>query len=156
MSRYTSDEGQWCRLEIVGHLEHVGRAKEVDLLTGKALRICDETEEYPIEYGMCAIFSIVWLPEAAGQEESARRLADYDERKKRGEFGANIGEIQRLIYLTLGSEKLSYEAIESRVSMAAPRTLAGDFKEAIENLGLDRWPIADGDSLYWRDPDCPF
>ncbi len=154
MTRFGPPDGKWCKVEIMGHVEHVARALEAPLLDGKALRVCDETESKPILYGLGAIFSIRWLTDEEGDTESARRLAAQEEYDKRRARGAVIGAIQQTIRDVIDGKKMAADPLYLAVLTVTPGVAMVDFAEALEEmyLSIDNEDKAAG-PLYWHDPD---
>lgn len=159
--KYTSEDGQWCNVEIMGHVEHIARAKEVALLDGKALRVCDETEDGPILYGLGAIFSLRWLTEEEGARQAAVRAAEHDANHMRHLHSVKIAGIQQVIREVIDGKKMPQSDLYAATIGASSAEIAlADFVEACDQMGIDTIPGEEGaPTLYWIDPesfDCPF
>lgn len=150
--KYGQVYGPWCRIEIMGHVEHLGRAAEVEMLDGKMLRVCDETEPEPIDYGLGAIFSIRWLTEEEGEKQNALRIAEQEEQAKRYEHGAIVGAIQDTIRRRVHGVKVSPTDLLAAVESAHPNMLADDYLEALDGFGLSEVDV-DGVAMLWENPD---
>jgi len=156
---YTGDDGQWCKVEIMGHVEHIARVKEVPLLDGKALRVCDETEPDPIFYGLGAIFSLRWLSEEEGTRLAGERAAVRASREERRAYGAKIGAIQDTIRKAIHDRKMTLVDLRAAVLAVTPEVSDADFVEAFRDLGLDEIRDVGPErvTLYWFDSDStPF
>lgn len=156
--KYGEADGDWCKVEIMGHTEHIGRAREVPFLDGKALRVCDETEQGPVWYGLGAIFSLRWMTDEEGAKESAKRVAAHEEQGKRHARGTFIGGIQDTIRGAIDGKKMTLADIREAVDAVKPEATDDDIIEAIDWMGLDViHPDGAGPNLYWIDPDgMPF
>jgi hypothetical protein len=156
--KYTSYDGQWCKVEIMGHVEHIARAKEVPLLDGKALRVCDETEQGPIEYGLVAIFSLRWMSEEEGARAAAIRAAEREEESKRRLHDVKIAAIQQTIREVIDGKKMTIDDLYAAILVVTPGVQMNDFAEAVDEMGLDViHGLRNEPSLYWIDPDSmPF
>jgi hypothetical protein len=159
--RYGTPDGKWAKVEIMGHVEHIGRALEVPLLDGKALRVCDETEPGPILFGLGAIFSLRWLSDEEGEKEAIWRLEAWDEQGRRNAHGRVIGAIQQSIReLLADGKKMPLADLLAAVVAQDPMVDLADFNEAADGMSLDEISpeVPGGTPLYWIDPDgdCPF
>ena len=158
MSRFGSPDGPWCKVEIMGHVEHIARALEVPLLDGKALRVCDEVEGSPIFYGLGAIFSLRWLTDEEGEKASAKRKAERAEDVKRAAHHEKMRAVREVIRETVGDLRLPLGNIETVVRATFPNLSDAEFAEALDGAWLTRIPGENGaPDLWWQDPDdCPF
>jgi len=155
---YTDADGQWCKVEIMGYVEHIARCKEVPLLDGRALRVCDETEAGVIYYPLASIFSLRWLSDEEGEALSADRQLEHGRRTEQRAHDAKIAAIQQTIREVIEGKKMTVAAIHARLLAVTPSVLRDDFEEAFDDLGLDEIKLATHESpLYWMDPgNCPF
>jgi len=154
--KYTDADGQWCKVEVMRYVSHVARAKEVPLLDGRALRVCDETEPGVIYYSLGSIFSLRWLSDEEGMKASADRVAERAEHDRRAESGAKIGRIQNTIRKVVEGNRMTLPDIYEGVLRITPDISMLDLDDAFDNLGLDKIECGEV-TLYWMDPDnCPF
>jgi hypothetical protein len=157
--RFGPQDGNWCKVEIMGHREHIARVLAVPMLDGKAWRVCDEAEGAEIFYGIGAIFSMRWLTDEEGEALSAERAEQQAKRDAAVARGAKIGGIQQKIREVVGARKMHKADIIAATMAALPGHDLLDVEEAFAGSWLtvcSQGLTEEGDLWWLDDEDTPF